>query len=206
METTVPQAEVVPGETIKLHQQVTLHSGVPVKWVDVRFPSIDKSEVRDLTIASGEDHAATSDSTVTLPATTLVSQPYWLREQGTAGMFRVDDAKLIGRPENPPVLPVVYDFEVGGQALVVPDELSWRLRASRRGCNRRRLDVDSAPVSLKFVSDVQLFAPGSQRAVTIQLTAFRPKCSGELRLDAPDGWRIVPDESIIRPRADRRAG
>ena len=51
-----------------------------------------------------------------------MSQPYWLREEPTAGMFRVDDPTLIGRPENPPPFPVEQVFEVGGQTLVVPDE------------------------------------------------------------------------------------
>ena len=117
VETTAPQAEIVPGEAIKLHERVTLHSAVAVKWVGVRYPSIDQSDVRDVVIAPDGDRAVASDSTETIPATTPVSQPYWLREQGTAGMFRVDDAKLIGRPENPPVFPVEYDFEVGGQTL-----------------------------------------------------------------------------------------
>jgi hypothetical protein len=34
-------------------------------------------------------------------------------------MFRVDDASLIGRPENPPAIPVEDVFLVGGQTLVV---------------------------------------------------------------------------------------
>ena len=62
------------------------------------------------------------DSAQTLPADTPLSQPYWLREEGTPGMFRVDDAALIGRPENPPAFPVEQVFEVGGQTLVIPDE------------------------------------------------------------------------------------
>jgi LmbE family N-acetylglucosaminyl deacetylase len=152
VETTVPQPEIVPGEVINLHQRVTLQSAVPVKWVDVRYPGIDKTIALDRAIASGANQPVISDSRETLPATTPVSQPYWLREQGTAGMFRVDDAKLIGRPENPPAFPVQYDFEVGGQTVVVPDE------PVAVGTNRR-LDV-IPPVSLKFVSDVQLFAPG----------------------------------------------
>ena len=122
VETTAPQAEIVPGEIIQLHQRVMLHAAVSVKWLDVRFPSIGESEVRDLSIASGANGSATSDSAIAIPLSTPVSQPYWLREQGTAGMFRVDDATLIGRPENPPVFPVRYDFEVGGQILVVPSE------------------------------------------------------------------------------------
>jgi LmbE family N-acetylglucosaminyl deacetylase len=197
VETTVPQAEIAPGEILQLHQRVSLDSAVPVKWVDVRFPSVDKSEVRDLSIGSGANGSATIYSAIAIPVTTPVSQPYWLREQGTAGMFRVDEAKLIGRPENPPVFPVQYDFEVGGQTLVVPDEPVAIANDSTGEQTRRRLDV-IPPVTLKFVSDVQLFAPGSQRAVTILLTAYRPQCSGTLRLIAPDGWRIVPAGQSFR--------
>jgi LmbE family N-acetylglucosaminyl deacetylase len=197
VETTVLQAEIVPGETIQLRQRVTLHSAVPVKWVDVRYPGMGPHEVRNVAKPLGENQPATSDSTETLPATTPVSQPYWLREQGTPGMFRVDDAKLIGRPENPPVFPVQYDFEVAGQTLMVPDEPAAVANDSAGTQTRRRLDV-IPPVSLKFVSDVQLFAPGSRRAVTILLTAYRPQCSGTLKLIAPDGWQISPQSQSFR--------
>jgi hypothetical protein len=112
-------------------------------------------------------------------------------------MFRVDDANLIGRPENPPAFPVQYDFEVGGQTLVVPDEPVAVANDSTGNQIRRRLDV-IPPVSLKFVSDVQLFAPGSRRAVTILLTAYRPQCIGALKLIAPDGWRIAPASQSFR--------
>jgi len=197
VETTVPQAEIVPGETIQLHQRVTSHSAVPVKWVDVRYPAIDPHDVRSVAIVLNESQPATNESTETLPAATPVSQPYWLAEQGTPGMFRVDDAKLIGRPENPPVFPVQYDFEVGGQTLVVADEPVAIAGDSAGKQTRRRLDV-IPPVTLKFVSDVQLFAPSSQRAVTILLTADRPHCSGTLKLIAPDGWEIAPTSQSFR--------
>jgi LmbE family N-acetylglucosaminyl deacetylase len=197
VQTTVPQAEIVPGETIQLHQRVALHSAIPVKWVDVRYPGIDPHDVRNVAIALGENQPVTSDSTETLPATTPVSQPYWLREQGTAGMFRVDDARLIGRPENLPAFPVQYDFDVGGQTLVVPDEPVAVANDSSGNQTRRRLDV-IPPVSLKFVSDVQLFAPGSQRAVTVLLTAYRPQCGGTIKLIAPVGWQIVPQSQSFR--------
>ena len=40
-----------------------------------------------------------------LPAGTSGSQPYWLREEGSPGLFRVDETKLIGQPVNPPAFP-----------------------------------------------------------------------------------------------------
>jgi LmbE family N-acetylglucosaminyl deacetylase len=180
VETTVPSAQIVPGEALKLHHTATVHSDVPVKWLEVRYPSITKKTGE--AIAMKRDQSVTVDSTQTLPPNTPLSQPYWLREDGTAGMFRVDDASLIGRPENPPAFPVEYVFDVGGQTLVIPDEP----RASGQ-----RLDV-IAPVSLSFAWQVQLFSPGKSHAVIVEVDASRADTSGTLGLHAPDGWKIEP--------------
>ena len=90
---------------------------------------------------------STEDAAETLPADTRLTQPYWLREEGTAGMFRVDDPSLIGRPENPPAFPVEQVFEVGGQTLIIPDEPVQVAADPASSQFRRRLDV-IPPVSL----------------------------------------------------------
>jgi LmbE family N-acetylglucosaminyl deacetylase len=190
VETVVPQAEVVPGEPLKLRHTVILHSNVPVRWAAVRYPSIGKN-LSDTAIALTANKAATRDSSQMLPAGTPLSQPYWLREEGTEGMFHVDDPSLIGRPENPPAFPVEQVFEVGGQTLVIPDEPVQIVIDPTRGETRRRLDV-IPPVSLSFASDVQLFAPGATHPVTVRVAAFRADVAGTLQLDAPPGWTVAP--------------
>ena len=126
-----------------------------------------------------------------------MSQPYWLREDHTTGMFRVDDPNLIGRPENPPAFPVDQTFEVGGQTLVVPGEPVQVTTNSVGAERRRRLDV-IPPVSLKFASEVKLFAPGAKRAVEVEVTAFRAGTAGTLQLDVPDGWKVKPASQSFR--------
>ena len=128
VQTTISAAEVVPGEMMKLHHSVVIHSSIPVRWV-ARTLSWNQTANRPREDPSSPppnmnlpNQPRTLDSTQTLPADTPLSQPYWLREEGTPGMFRVDDPSLIGRPENPPVFPIEQVFEVGGQTLVIPDE------------------------------------------------------------------------------------
>ena len=190
VETTIPDAEAVPGEPLKMHLAATVRSDiVPVRWVAARFPSI-KSK-----FSIGEDLAAfqsvSQDAVETLPAKTPVNQPYWLREEREAGMFVVDDPQLIGRPENPPVFPVEQVFEVDGQTVIVPDQ-PVHLTADRSKDETRDLTVIS-PVSLKLGSEVSLFAPGATRPVEVNVTAARPGTAGTLRLNAPSGWKIAPE-------------
>jgi LmbE family N-acetylglucosaminyl deacetylase len=189
VETVVSKAEVVPGEVMTLRHTVTLQSRVPVRWVGVRYPGSAGPAGDPVELHPGQPAVRTASET--LPASTPLSQPYWLRAEPSAGVFRVDEAGLIGRPENPPAFPVEQIFEVGGQTLVIPDEPVQIPGAATSGEAHRRLEV-IAPVALKFASDVRLFAPGATRPVEIDVTAFRPAVTGMLRLTAPAGWTIAP--------------
>ncbi len=119
VETTVPQAEVVPGVDLNLHMSASIHSGiVPVRWLAARFPSINAEFRVDAVLSTnsiiGRDVTGayyphdtyywikSTNSIISrdvmewLPADTPVSQPYWLRVEHTAGMFQVSDPTLIG--------------------------------------------------------------------------------------------------------------
>jgi len=188
--TTVAEAEVVPGESFKLHHSVTVASAVPVRWLAVLHPSLNNA----LNIGDGlplvPKETASREENVTLPASTPVSQPYWLRQDGTPGMFQVDDPELIGRPENLPVLPVEYAFEVGGQTVTIPDE-PVQVTSDMRPEHLRRLQV-IPPASLHFRTPVELFKPGESRVVAVVITANRSGTTGSLRLLAPADWKVEP--------------
>src|SRR5256884_5092602 len=62
---------------------------------------------------------------------------------------------------------------------------------------RRRLTV-IAPVSLRFIAGVRLFAPGVARPVTVELTAARARAAGTVQLDAPAGWAVTPASQPFR--------
>jgi LmbE family N-acetylglucosaminyl deacetylase len=194
VETVVPDAEVVPGGSMQLHHTVSVRSAVPVRWLATRYPAIGREAggPTDLQV----NQLTSRDATEILPVGTPVSQPYWLREEGTPGMFRADDPALIGRPENPPVFPVEFVFEVGGQTLVVPDEPVQLTAGPTVAQSRRRLKA-IAPVSLEFASDVELFAPGAARPVEIEAVAAAP-AAGTLRLETPAGWRVEPARQPFR--------
>jgi LmbE family N-acetylglucosaminyl deacetylase len=199
VETTVPQAEIVPGEALKMHLAATIQSAiVPVRWVAARYPTLKTAFAVGVDLSPAQ--SVSRDSTETLPTDTPLSQPYWLREDHTPGMFRVGDPALIGRPENPPVFPIEQVFDVGGQTLIIPDQ-PVQATANRTEGETRRLDVIS-PVSLKLGSDVSLFAPAATRPVIVDVTAQRPEVSGTLHLDAPAGWKVVPATASFHLKAN----
>ncbi len=194
-ETVSPVAEIVPGETLRLRHSVVVHSHFPVRWIMAR-PAGDSGETQK-PVDLQPDQPAGRETKELVPAGTPVTQPYWLRKERTAGMFQVEDASLIGRPENPPAFPVEEVFEVGGQRIIFPDEPAQVTTDPKRGEIRRRVDVVT-PVALQFSSKVALSAPGARRVVTVEAVAFRPGVSGELQLEAPSGWSVEPAKQAFR--------
>ncbi|HWN95986.1 MAG TPA: PIG-L family deacetylase, partial [Methylomirabilota bacterium] len=166
VETATPVAEIVPGEPFKFRHNATVRSKIPVRLLEVRVSNLGGSKP-GIELKPGQP--ASGDVTLTIPKTTPLTQPYWLREEPAAGIFRVDDTKLIGQPENPHPFPVEYVFEVSGQKLVVTDE---PLAATAAGQPGRRLAIIS-PVSLRFGSGVALFTPGAKKTVEVEITAAR---------------------------------
>jgi LmbE family N-acetylglucosaminyl deacetylase len=189
VQTQIPAAEVVPGESLRMHEVATVKSSIPVRWVAVRYPGNVGQLTQALNLKANQP--VTRDDERKLPANTPLSQPYWLREDHGPGMFTVSDPSLIGLAENPPAFPIEQVFEVGGQTLVIPDEPVAITADAAKGETHQRMEV-IPPVSLSFASDVRLFAPGSEKQVQVTIRAYRPNVAGTLQLDAPAGWKVAP--------------
>lgn len=187
VQTTVPFPEVAPEETVNLHHVASLRSGVPVRWVAVRYPAFQREIPVGTELRPNEPVAR--DESQTIPATMPPTQPYWLREEASSGIYHVADQRLIGRPENPPTFPVEFVFEVGGQKLVVADE-----PVSTADQGRLRQLAVIAPVALNFGSVVALFKPGATKSIQVEVTSERRAAAGRLRLQAPSGWKVSPAE------------
>jgi LmbE family N-acetylglucosaminyl deacetylase len=194
VDTVVDRAEVVPGETVKLRHTAVARSRIPVRWMAVRYPSVHRAINKAVELRP--NRPVVREISQVVPASTPPSQPYWLRTEGTAGMFDVDDPALIGRAENPPAFPLEYVFDVGGQTLAIAGEPMAAADPARPAL-RRRLEV-IAPVSLRFIAGVRLFAPAASRSVTVELTAVRARAAGTVRLDAPAGWTVTPASRPFR--------
>jgi hypothetical protein len=182
VQTTLPNAEVLPGAKLALQHSALVRAAVPVRWLGMRYPATDTQLREPIALRAGVP--ATRQTEQTLPSHTPLTQPYWLREDGAAGIARVANPTLIGLPENPPVFPVEHLFEVEGQTLVVRDE-----PVQVNGTTHRRIAVIS-PVSLRFISDVALFAPNASRTIEVEVTSSVPGASGKLQLETPDGWKV----------------
>jgi LmbE family N-acetylglucosaminyl deacetylase len=110
----------------------------PGSEIDFNVEAISRSEV-DITFKSVEIAPGITDTTVSaklennkninfsttakLPESLDFTAPYWLREPGTLGMYKVDEQQLIGQPETPAVVKAKFHLEVAGKPLTLEREV-----------------------------------------------------------------------------------
>lgn len=192
LETTVEHPEALAGETLKLHYAITLAAtGLTVQHLGVRVPgltAVTQPDKARATLVPGQVH--TGDFTGVLPVNTPVSQPYWLRADGAAGISSVENPALIGLPENPPVFTVEHVFAIDGREFTLTQEPK-AITQDAAGEKQRRLDV-IPPVFLTFDTPTYVIPPGATKTITIETTAARGELLGTVQLTAPAGWQITP--------------
>jgi len=189
LEAAAENVSAVPGDTVKINLEAANRSPVAVRLKRVTLPAAGANETWEQVLNGRESFKKSID--VALPAALTDSQPYWLRDKGTLGMFRVADPALIGRPENPPVLTVAFDLDLDGAPFTVERPVVYKWTDDVRGEQYRPFEVIPA-VAVQIADGVLIFADAAAREVSVNLRAGRAGVEGTLRLDAPSGWTTTP--------------
>jgi LmbE family N-acetylglucosaminyl deacetylase len=125
------------------------------------------------------------------PATEAYSQPYWLVLPKDGWLYSVPDPREIGDPENPPLLEAHFKIRIDGTDLDYPRPVQYRYVDHLYGETVRPLAVVPV-VAVNFAQTALVFPNTDARHVEIPLRSNAGKNSGDVRLTAPEGWRVEP--------------
>ncbi|MGI9172567.1 MAG: PIG-L family deacetylase [Chthoniobacterales bacterium] len=194
LEAVTDKPAAQPGETIPLQLEAINRSDVPVKFKSARL--LTEGEVTPLDAALAEDTVFTKKVSLTVPANTPFTQPYWLREPGTVGTYAVADQNLIGRPENPPALPIQFTLEIGGH------DITYDLAPRYRHVERVEGEVNeplviAPPAFVQLPQPVFMFGNDAAKTVALRVIASADLVKGEVALEVPPGWKVEPASAPI---------
>ncbi len=132
------------------------------------------------------------DVTATLDAQLALSNPYWLAEPPTPGLFTVA-APDIGPPETPGL---EADFVVafGDHVLSIRRPVLYKWTDPTAGERTRAFEI-APPVTVNPAAANVMFPDGGTQTLRVVLTAQTDAPQGErgeLVAHAPDGWRVEP--------------
>ncbi|SFG35577.1 PIG-L family deacetylase [Pontibacter chinhatensis] len=207
-QTKLQELEQVMQQAMGLFLEVTAseYSTAPGLPVRLQVEAINRSEVQ-VTLQSTKYGFAASDTTLniplknneplkystgkTLPQNTPYSQPYWLREAGTLGMFAVSEQQLVGQPENRPAAELTFHLQISGEPLQVAVPVVYK-RTDPVDGEVYRPFVVTPPVYVNLSERVLMFANGEPKQVQVLVKAGKQNVKGDLQLEMPKGWRTEP--------------
>jgi len=111
MEATTQQLQVVPGEVLPIQFLINQRSNASSVLLAVNLPG--KDTLINMTLTNNQNVQFEYKHNV--PNDKLISQPYWLVNPKTEGMFVVKDQTLIGQSENAPSFEGTASVEIEKQ-------------------------------------------------------------------------------------------
>ncbi|MFB3777088.1 MAG: PIG-L family deacetylase [Bryobacteraceae bacterium] len=193
---------VTPGETLQVNFEATNRSRFPLAIKAVRLEGLNGAPAEEFAPAALEYNRPDRRSLkVTIPKDEPYSQPYWLRKQGNGFTYVVEDQQMVGEAETPPVLRAKFRIQAGSQEIEFTRPVVRRYVDRVAGETTRPLVV-APPVAVSISDPVVMFPDAKAKPVEVLLSANSSGQSGEVRLEAPQGWRVQPASAPFKLDAE----
>ncbi|MCF6306866.1 MAG: PIG-L family deacetylase [Flavobacteriaceae bacterium] len=133
------------------------------------------------------------------------STPYWLKDKGTIGMYRVDDKELIGKPELENQFSVKFNLTIDGKFISFERNLIYKFNDPVKGEVYQPFDV-LPEVTSSIPKKVTIFETNETRLIPVIVRAGRNQLEGTIILVTPKGWDVSPksQEFSIAKKGDKK--
>ncbi|QMU64926.1 MAG: LmbE family protein [Flavobacteriaceae bacterium] len=120
------------------------------------------------------------------------SDPYWLKKEGSLGMYTVQNQQLIGKPETLGKVAVTFNLTMLDQEISITKDIVYRY--SRRDKGEIYEPFQILPkVTTKLKDKVLIFSDTTPKTVSVAVKSGANAVHGKLTLKGPKGWKITPE-------------
>lgn len=191
LEAIADTQEATPGSTVKVKLEAINRSTVNMDLNAIAtFPSImTTQEITPLP----NNKPVTKSIELQLPTDIDYTNAYWLNQPGTVGMYRVDDQQNIGIPDVLRQVKVTFLIGINGVAIPFERNVAYKYNDDVKGEVYQPFDV--VPVATSSIAEkVYIFNNDRNKTITVKVKAGKDNISGDVKLEAADGWKIYPTQ------------
>jgi len=181
-------SSAVGSEQITVSLEATNRSKTPII---LRKASVDNLLTNTFNKEISFNTSISEKINFTIPAEFPISQPYWLVNDGTVGMYAVSNQEMIGMPENPPAFSIEVEIEIMGESIVYNIPLVYKRNDPVDG-EQYRPFIITPPVYVGISDNVVVFSDNNEKEVSVVVRAGKDNVSGDVKLDVPNGWSLMP--------------
>jgi LmbE family N-acetylglucosaminyl deacetylase len=191
LEAVAESQSVSTGNSIKVKLEAINRSSVPMKWKSTN--SFPENEEDFISIDLKNNTLYNNSLTLEVPDNVNYTSPYWLKEKGTVGMYRVDEQQNIGIPDVLRQAKVVFEIEINGVTIPFERNIVFKYNDDVKGEVYQPLDVIPA-VTSAITEKVYVFNSSKSQTVTVKIKAGKENVNGKIELEIPANWSVSPKE------------
>lgn len=182
-------------------------SGTPNSSIDVNFEVLNRSDINIqlLSITSILNNTTISKNldletnkkinfkeTIYLK-TDQFSDPYWLKNEASLGMYTVNNQLLIGDPETQRPAKIIFNLIIDTTPVVFTQDVVRRYSERDKGEIYEPFEILPI-VTTKLKDKVIIFSDNTVKKVFVEVRAGANNISGNVSLKTPTDWVVSPKE------------
>lgn len=182
------------GQTSNLNITAINRSEIPIIIKEAKLSFAEDFSIDSDTLNSNE--LANFEALIKIPESISTTAPYWLKKEGSLGMYKVEDQQLIGNPETQKPLYADIVIRLLDQDITLRRNIIHKYNDPEKGPVYRPVEITEA-ASVKINEPAYIFSDVTPQNISVSVKAFRDSLSGELALDVPNNWTVSPSTISI---------
>lgn len=180
----------IPNSEIVINFELINRSSFPIELISIQPNTMASKIYKGLSL--NENIKQTFKETIVLENVNYTA-PYWLKEKPSLGMYNVKNQTLIGLPETPRAVTVTFNLVLNYTPITFTKNVVRRYAESDKGEIYAPFEIVPR-VTTKLMDKVLLFSDTIARQVWVEVKAGTNFVTGEVSLEAPEGWQVSPSK------------
>ncbi|WP_158729907.1 PIG-L family deacetylase [Flavobacterium sp. I-STPA6A] len=189
LEAVSQNQEATPGSTVKLKLEAINRSTIPIELISVK--TIPNNTISSQNQDLKYNQLKTINLDFKLPETLNYTQPYWLQEAGTTGMYTVNEQNKRGLPDILRETKIEFTMLINGIEIPYERTIVYKYNDDVKGEIYNYLDV-VPDVTTAITDKVLLFKDTKTKQVSVKIKAGKDNIKGNLQLELPKNWIVMP--------------
>lgn len=189
LEAVAESQSITPGSELSIKIEATNRSSQPMILNSLSTNPNVAIPFKETSLENNK--AFYTDIKITLPENLEYTAPYWLKEPGTLGMYKVDDQTKIGLPDIIREVKVTFELSINNVIIPFEREVIYKYNDAVKGEVYKPLDIVPA-VTTSILDKVKIFNSNQSSRVGVKIKSGQDAVSGDLFLALDEGWIVSP--------------
>lgn len=191
LEAVASEQEATPGSTIKLSLEAINRSPLEMQLTSVTSLPDDKNTLQNILLKNNSDQRINLQ--IQLPDTIEYTQPYWLKEKASVGMYTVSNQENIGIADIIRQVKVVFNVKINGVEIPFERTVVYKYNDGVKGEMYNFLDI-VPEVTTSVLEKVLIFGSTKSKMIPVKVRAGKDGVKGNLQLELPRSWNVSPKQ------------